>query len=133
VTGPTPDRPRPAPARVRVTGPTHRPAGAPLPRLRQIDEETQLGELYLGSLLREQLRLAAGCLALLACTVGSLPLVFWLFPGLAGVRVLSVPLPWLLIGFLVYPYLLLLGWLYIRSAESNEHHFTDLVESQEDS
>lgn len=126
-----PDRPPTLP-RVRVTGPTRRPAGAPSPRSRQIDEETALGEVYLGSLLREQLRLAAGCLAALVCTVGSLPLAFWLFPALATVRVLSVPLPWLLLGLLVYPFLVLLGWLYIRAAESNERHFTDLVASREE-
>lgn len=128
------DRPpeRPSPRdRVRVTGPTRRPVGTPAPRLRQIDEETALGEVYLGSLLREQLRLAAWCLAALLGGVVSLPLLFWLFPSLATVRVLSVPLPWLLLGFLVYPFLLLLGWLYIRTAESNERHFTDLVASRE--
>jgi hypothetical protein len=126
------DRPTSGPPpRVRVTGPVRRPAGAPVPRLRHINEETPLGEVYLGSLLREQLRLAGICLALLGAGVVSLPLVFWLFPDLAGVRVLSVPLPWLLLGLAVYPFLVAVGWLYVRIAESNEDDFTDLVESRE--
>lgn len=117
--------------RVRVTGPARRPPGTPAPHLRHIDEETRVGEVFLGSLLREQLRLAAWCLLLLMACVVSLPLLFWLFPDLADVRVFSVPLPWLLIGFAVYPFLVLLGWGYVRAAESNEDDFAELVESRE--
>lgn len=112
--------------RVRVTGPPRRrPTGT---RTREIDAETRVGALYMRSLLREQLRLALRLLAVLFLTVGSLPLVFHLFPGLADVRVLGVPVPWLVLGFLVYPYLVLLGWIYIRSAEANESDFAALVE-----
>ena len=42
-------------------------------------------------------------------------------------RVLGVPLPWLLLGVVVYPFLVLLGWLYVRRAERNERDFADLV------
>ncbi len=83
------------------------------------------------SLLREQLRLALRILALLVVSVGSLPLVFHLAPGLADVRLLGVPLAWLLLGVLVYPFLILLGWLYVRQAEANERDFADLVEEVE--
>ena len=83
------------------------------------------------SLLREQLRLALRILALLAVSVGSLPLVFHLAPGLGDVRLLGVPLAWLLLGVLVYPLLILLGWLYVRQAEANERDFADLVEEVE--
>ena len=44
-------------ARVRVTGPPRR-RHAPPARTRDIDEQTALGEVYLGRLLREQLALA---------------------------------------------------------------------------
>jgi hypothetical protein len=37
-------------------------------------------------------------------------------------------LPWLLLGVLVYPAMLGLGWFYVRQAERNEHDFTDLVD-----
>jgi hypothetical protein len=121
-----------APERVRVTGPPRRRTSrGPAPRGRQIDAETRLGEIYLASLLREQFRLAAGILLTLAAGVGSLPLVFHLGPHLARWRVFDVPLPWLLLGVLVYPFLVLLGWWYIRAAERNERDFVDLMENEE--
>jgi nucleoside permease NupC len=115
--------------RVRVTGPTRRRTAAT--RTREIDAGTRVGAIYMGSLLREQLRLALRVIATLFATVGSLPLLFHLFPGLAGVHVLGVPLSWLLLGVLVYPLLLVLGWRYIRRAEDNERDFTDLIQEIE--
>ena len=113
------------PQRVRVTGPPRRQG--PRPRTGDIDEETRLGGVYLGSLLREQLWLALRISGLLAVGIGSLPLVFHLFPGLAEVGVLGLPLPWLLLGIVVYPVLALLGWRYVRSAERNESDFAELL------
>lgn len=116
--------------RVRVTSPR---SGAPAPHrvrrpvAREIDDQTELGEVYLRSLLRAQLRLALGILTLLAAMVGSLPLLFHLFPALAHRSLLGMPLSWVLIGFGVYPLLLLLGWAYLRRAERNERAFTDMV------
>lgn len=120
----------PSPARVRVTGPPRRPTGRRrLPPRRQIDDETQLGEIYLGSLLREQLRLAGLALLALLLAVGSLPALFFLAPGLAELRWFGVPLPWLLLGVAVYPFLALVGWRYVLAAERNEADFADLVET----
>ena len=48
---------------------------------REIDAGTDLGRVYMQSLLREQLRLALRILALLGVTVGMLPLAFHLIPG----------------------------------------------------
>ena len=115
--------------RVRVTGPTRRRTAAT--RSREIDAGTRVGAIYMRSLLREQLRLALRVIVTLFATVGSLPLLFHLAPGLSDVQVLGVPLAWLLLGFLVYPFLLLLGWRYIRRAEDNERDFTDLVEEMD--
>ena len=64
---------------------------------------------------------------MLALTVGALPLLFPLCPALREQRLLGVPLPWLLLGVLVYPCLLLLGWRYVRRAERNERDFAELV------
>lgn len=115
----------PPPTRVRVSGPPRR--RTPGARTGDIDAGTLLGGMYMGSLLRAQLRLALGILATLALTVGSLPLLFHLAPGLGAVHVLGLPLAWLLLGVLVYPFLLLLGWLYVRRAERNERDFADLM------
>ena len=81
------------------------------------------------SLLREQLFLALRVLAALALSVGLLPLAFHLFPALGDVRVGPFPLAWLLLGALTYPWLVALGWLYIRRSEANERDFADLVGS----
>ena len=113
------------PQRVRVTGPPRRQG--PRPRTGDIDEETRLGGVYLGSLLREQLFLALRIVALLALGVGSLPLVFHLAPDLVDVELFGMPLPWLLLGIVVYPVLVLLGWRYVRSAERNELDFAELL------
>jgi len=119
-----------SPERVRVTGPDRR--ARPSPRTGDIDEETPLGGVYLGSLLREQLWLALRILGVLALTVGSLPLAFRLFPGLEDIGVWGVPLAWLLLGVLVYPWLVFLGLWFIRRAERNERDFVLLLKVLED-
>jgi hypothetical protein len=119
----------PPPERVRVTGPPRR--GTPTARTRDIDAETRLGGVYMGSLLREQLRLAVAVLLVLGGTVGLLPLAFHLLPGLADVEVGGLPLAWLLLGVVVYPTLVLLGWFYVRRAERNERDFVELVSEVE--
>ena len=118
--------------RVRVTGPARshtrrvRPSGRA-----EIDAESPLGELYLTSLMRDQLRLALRTVLLLGLTVGLLPLVFFLAPSLADVRIAGIPLAWLLLGAGVYPWLVWLGWRFLRRAEANEHSFAALVEEVE--
>ena len=115
------------PARVRVTGPPRR-RHTPQARTGDIDEQTALGGVYLDSLLREQLALALRILGLLVLTVGSVPLLFRVFPELAEVHVLWLPLAWLLLGLLVYPWLLLLGVRFVRRAERNERDFVLLLQ-----
>jgi hypothetical protein len=117
------------PQRVRVTGPPRR--RAPQSRTGDIDAQTQLGGVYLGSLLREQLSLALRVIGLLMVGVGSMPLLFHLAPGLADVHLLGLPLPWLLLGVVVYPALVILGWRYVVWAERNERDFAELLSEQE--
>lgn len=124
----TPDGSGP-PRRVRVTSPR---AGATrqqrVAATSEIDAQTRLGEVYMSSLLRSQLRLAVLVLGTLFGMVGVLPLLFRSTPALLDVRLLGMPLPWVLLAFAVYPVLALLGWLYVRAAERNERDFADLVE-----
>jgi hypothetical protein len=115
------------PARVRVTGPPRR-RHTPGARTGDIDEQTALGGVYLGSLLREQLALAGRILGVLVLTVGSLPLVFRVLPGLADIEIRGLPLSWLLLGILVYPWLVLLGLRFVRRAERNERDFVLLLQ-----
>jgi hypothetical protein len=118
------------PRRVRVVSPRTRAAraSAPRPVRHEIDEQTILGEVYMRSLVRLQLRLAVGVCLIFALLLGGLPLVLSLQPRLSAVHVLGLPLPWLLLGVVVYPVLVLAAWLYVRQAERNERDFSDLVQ-----
>ena len=118
------------PPRVRVTGPPRRRADVVRSTgTREIDAETALGEVFMRSLLREQLLLAVRVLVGLARSLGLLPVLFHLVPSLGDVHVGSMPLAWLLLGVLTYPWLVLLGWFYVRRSEANERDFADLVGS----
>jgi len=41
--------------------------------------------------------------------------------------VLGLPLPWLLLGVVVHPVLVFVGWVYARRAAQAEQQFADLV------
>jgi hypothetical protein len=115
--------------RVRITSP--RTVGARSRTRRsnaaEIDALTRLGEVYVQSLMRAQLRLAAYVVLLLAGTLGLLPVLFRLAP-VGDVSMFGVPLPWLVLGFGVYPWLIGVAWWYVRRAERNEAAFQDLVD-----
>lgn len=115
--------------RVRVT--SDQPVArrrAPRTAAVEIDAQSEIGAIYVRSLLRAQLRLAAGILVVLGLLAGGLPLAFWLWPGVANATFFGVPSSWAILGFGVYPLLCLLGWLFIRGAERNERSFSDVVD-----
>jgi hypothetical protein len=120
--------------RVRVTSPRTPPGRRRTPpsAAHEIDAQSQVGEVYLRSLLRAQLRLAVGVVVLLGVLVGGLPLAFWLVPVLSEHKLLGMPIAWGLLGFAVYPTLVAIGWWYVRAAERNERAFTDVVERRSD-
>jgi hypothetical protein len=103
-------------------------ASASRPVRHEIDEQTILGEVYMRSLVRLQLRLAIGVCLIFAVLLGGLPLILTLEPQLSDVHVLGLPLPWLLLGVVVYPVLIAAAWLYVRQAERNERDFSELVQ-----
>jgi hypothetical protein len=114
--------------RVRVTSERSGAVRRRVAGTSEIDAQTQLGEIYMTSLLRAQLRLAGLVVVTLAVLVGGLPIFFRVLPGLAAKEVFGMPLSWVLLALAVYPLLFTLGWLYVRGAERNEQHFTDMVE-----
>lgn len=128
--GSGPQGPLPPSARVRVTGPPRRVVRRAT-RTEQIDAGTEVGGVYVRSLVREQLRLGLLTVAVLGLGLGSLPAVFYLFPGLAAVTVLGVPLAWAVLAGAVYPLLLVVGWVHVRRAEALERDFADLVAREE--
>lgn len=134
---PRPGLPRPGrgggsgrPQRVRVTSPRMGTVSRPPARSPSLEivEQTRLGEVYMRSLIRSQLRLAGTALAVMVLVLAALPLLFAWQPALSAVRVVGVPLPWLLIGVLVYPALTGgAAWL-ARAADRAERDFGDIVE-----
>lgn len=120
----------PRPARVRVTAAQTARARrrTSLSAQREIDAQTEVGLIFLRSLLRSQLRLAAVVLGTLATVVVGLPVFFLLFPDVTDHSVLGMPLGWVLLAFGIHPVLLALGVFYVRRAERIEDAFTDVIE-----
>jgi hypothetical protein len=122
--------PERVPTRVRVTSPwTDRPRVRPRPTATsEIDAQSEVGQIYLRTLLRAQLRLALGILLALGLTIGALPLLFTVAPGLSTHHILGMPVSWGVLAFGCYPVLVLLAWRYVRLAERNERAFARVVE-----
>ncbi|MEU6803571.1 hypothetical protein [Streptomyces neyagawaensis] len=89
----------------------------------EIDEQTTLGHTYVRSLMRSQLRAALVVFAVLVLLVAPLPLVFAAMPDGAG-------LEWAVLGFGIYPPLVLLARWHVRRAERNEQDLVRLVEDR---
>ena len=102
--------------------------GPARPIAREIGEQTELGEVYLDALIRAQRRLAVRICGTSAVVLGGLPLPFELFPSTGSADVLGVPAAWLILGVLVYPFLIGLGWRAVLGAERNEAEFAELVQ-----
>jgi len=114
--------------RVRVTAP--RSAARPSADSREAAQESEVGQVFVRSLIRSQLRLglvvAGGFLLILI----SFPMLLGLVPGLAATRIAGIPFDWLLLGAGIYPVIGFSAWLYIRSAARNESRYRDLAEDK---
>jgi hypothetical protein len=117
------------PRRVRVTSPRSSAVRRPIGHAgtREIDEQTRVGEVYMHSLIQSQLRLALGVIGAAAVLLGGLPLLFFLIPATRTLIVLGLPLPWLLLGIVVYPVIYVAARIYVRNAERIEAEFTEFV------
>jgi len=115
------------PQRVRVVLAGGQRPARPDAAAREIEEQTPVGEVLVRGLIRTQLALAVRLSLLVAALFGAQPVLFALFPRAARTEVFGLPLPWLLLGLLAYPVVFGIAWTYVRAAERNERHFTDLV------
>ena len=114
--------------RVRITSPhTAGRRPRPLSGTEEIDAHSPVGEIYMRSLIRSQLRIAIAMLVAIGLGIGGIPLLFWFVPDAADVSVFGIPLAWLLLGGVAYPVLVVVGWLYVRQAERNERQFSELI------
>lgn len=93
-----------------------------------LEEQTSMGEALVTNLMRVQLRSAFILTGVVIATLCSLPLLFWLFPALASATLFGVAVPWLLLGGLPFPLVLLIGYFSTRTAEKHERDFLEMVE-----
>ncbi|MFC9687579.1 hypothetical protein ACFTSF_03500 [Kribbella sp. NPDC056951] len=120
------------PRRVRVTSPRTSAARRPATPTgtREIDEQTRLGEVYMNSLIQSQLRLTLAVIGSTALVLGSIPLLFWLVPPTRTFAIFGLPLPWVILGIVVYPVVYVAARIYVRNAERIETEFTEFVGRQ---
>ena len=95
--------------------------------LRELQEQTPVGAIFLGSLMRRQLSLSLRVAATLGVVLGVQPLVAWVWPHYGDLHLLGIPLPWLILGVGSYPVLIALGLYYVRKAETIDDEFSDLL------
>jgi hypothetical protein len=93
----------------------------------ELAEGTPHGDVYLGRLIRAQLGLSLLALGAFGGLVGSLPLLFLLFPGLQDIEPLGVPLPVLILVAPLFPLIVVIGLLYQRRADALDEAFRDVV------
>ena len=118
--------------RVRITHPrTDAARRVPArPVVHEIDEQTQVGEVYMASLVRSQRRLALLVCSLTAVVLGGTALLGALAPSFSRLRLFGIAAPWLLLGVVIYPAMIGLAAYAVRHAERNERDFTQLVRRQ---
>jgi hypothetical protein len=93
----------------------------------ELAEQTRVGEALVRGLVRAQLALALRLSVVVAIGLGALPLLFAVAPETGRATLFGVNLPWLVLGVAAFPFLVTVGWAYVRLAERNEQDFTDLM------
>ena len=125
---PIPDQ---RPPRVRVTAPRSATGTAPTyPVAREMAEQSDVGQLFVRSLIRSQLRLSAVVASGFLVILVGIPVLFSIFPAINTWTVATVPVPWLLLGLGIYPVIIGSATLYVRSAGRIEQRFRDLVNDE---
>lgn len=115
--------------RVRITHPRTAAARRAAGRTptREIAEQTEVGELYMSSLIRSQRRVAVTVCGVLAAGIVATALAPVVFDSWGRIRLVGVPLTWLVLGIGVYPALIGLAVFTARWAERNERAFAQLL------
>lgn len=108
-------RPRSARPRERVTAPETMTTV-----LCESDASSGVDTVYVRSLVRSQLRLAVACAVGFTVLLVCFAVSFVLVPDLGLLLVLGVPVSWLMLGFGVYPMVIGIAVIYVRSSRRNE-------------
>jgi hypothetical protein len=96
----------------------------------ELEEQTSWGKLLVQDhLVKVQLRTALLLALLVVVVFGSLPVLFYVVPGFSALSLLGIPVAWLILGVLPFPFLFGVGIWYNRLAERNERAFVDMIEN----
>jgi putative solute:sodium symporter small subunit len=97
--------------------------------LAELEDQTTVGKELVRHLIRVQLVLSLRSTLLIVVVFVGIPLTFLLAPSLGTLTILGFRLPWLLLGFAVYPFFVAVAWSYNRSADRTEQEFVDWVQN----
>ncbi|GAA1872903.1 hypothetical protein GCM10009836_62290 [Pseudonocardia ailaonensis] len=117
-----------SPRRVRVVLSERKGVAKTVRTVVDVQENTAVGALLLKNLIRGQLGMALRVGTVAVVVLVALPILFAVVPGLGRFEVFGLRLPWVLLGVLVYPFLLVLGWWHTRGAEKVEQNFAEHVQ-----
>jgi hypothetical protein len=120
--------PEPGSTRVRVVLSERKGVARPVRTIKEVQEGTAVGELLRRDLIRSQLLVTVRFALLTLLVLGALPAVFAMLPEVSRFHLLGVRLPWVLLGVLMYPFLVGVAWRYTRVADRVEQNFADHVQ-----
>lgn len=117
------------PSRVRVTA--ERPIETAATATRGIALPGALvreaGAVFVGGLVRSQLRLALGCLLAFLLVAGAFTAAIFVVAHTGDPVVVGVPLSWLMQAYGYYPLILVFAVIYARGATRNEQRYRALA------
>jgi hypothetical protein len=118
----------PGSTRVRVVLSERKGVAHAVRTIKEVQEGTGVGDLLRRDLIRSQLSVTLRFAALAVLVLAALPIVFAVMPEVGRFQVLGLRLPWLLLGVLIYPFLVGVAWWYTHVADRVEQNFADHVQ-----
>jgi hypothetical protein len=102
--------------------------GKALRTIIELEEQTSVGEKLVRDLIRQQLKSAFGLAFAVLIGMCLLPITFYLVPQISDLKILGIPIPWLVLGLAPFPILYGVGWVFRRQAERHERDFVNMVD-----
>ena len=96
--------------------------------IKEVQEGTAVGDMLRRDLIRSQLAVTLRYAAFAALVLGVLPALFTLLPEVGRLDVFGLRVPWLILGVLMYPFLVGVAWRYCHAADRREQDFADHVQ-----
>ena len=90
--------------------------GKALRTIIELEEQTSVGEKLVRDLIKQQLRSAFGLAFAVLIGMCLLPITFYLVPQIGDLKILGIPVPWLVLGLAPFPILYGVGWVFRRQA-----------------